>query len=473
MRKRLLALLTCFLLCASLVMPVGAAEVSDKFTLINQIALYIEQNYKFNTTSELVKNRALEYMLKTGDTDIDNILDAMMDNLDDYSRYFTEEEYADFTEALTASLRGIGVSVRKVKGGCAVLDVLSYSPAEKAGVKKFDVITEIDGKDIADLSIDEISSLIRGEEATTVKIAVKRIGQEQTLYFDIIRANVEESTVSWKKLDDETAYIEFTSLTLNSDVFMKAALDEIDKCGIKKIVLDLRDNTGGYLDATVNICSMFVPEGPVGYIDYKDPEKLETFYSDNKKPKYSLAVLINGNTASGAELLSGTIQDYGIGKLFGEKSFGKGTVQTTLQLKNGGAIKLTIGKYYTAKKQDVAKDHVNPDVKVENSYMKMSTDGFEELDFDNAVTLGSEGKHVLAIEQRLELLGLMDSSDEVADSETMDAIALMKTYYGEAPSYETDINFLSYLNSFDYESHYTVNDRQLEAAYNYLKGIKK
>lgn len=454
-------------------MPVGAAEISDKFTLINQIALYIEQNYKFNTTSELVKNRALEYMLKSGDTDIDNILDAMMDSLDDYSRYFTEEEYADFTEALTASLRGIGVSVRKVKGGCAVLDVLSYSPAEKAGVKKYDVITEIDGKSIADLSIDEISALIRGEEATAVKIAVKRIGQEKTLCFDIIRANVEESTVSWKKLDDETAYIEFTSLTLNSDVFMKAALDEIDKCGIKKIVLDLRDNTGGYLDATVNICSMFVPEGPVGYIDYKDPEKLETFYSDNKKPKYSLAVLINGNTASGAELLSGTIQDYGVGKLFGEKSFGKGTVQTTLQLKNGGAIKLTIGKYYTAKKQDVAKDHINPDVKVENSYIKMSTDGFEELDFDNEVTLGSEGKHVLAIEQRLKLLGLMDTADEVADSETLDAIALMKTYYGEAPSYETDINFLSYLNSFDYESHYTVNDRQLEAAYNYLKGIKK
>lgn len=473
MRKRLLAFLTVLLLCTSLIIPVGAAEVSDKFTLINQIALYIEQNYKFNTTSELVKNRALKYMLESGDTDVDNILAAMMDGLDDYSRYFTEEEYTEFSDALTASLRGIGVSVIKVKGGCAVLDVLSHSPAEKAGVKKYDVITEIDGKSIADLTIDEISALIRGEEATSVKIAVKRMGQEQKLGFDIIRANVEESTVSWKKLDDDTAYIEFTSLTLNSDVFMKAALDEIDKCGIKKIVLDLRDNTGGYLDATVNICSMFVPEGPVGYIDYKDPEKLETFYSDNKKPKYSLAVLINGNTASGAELLSGTIQDYGIGKLFGEKSFGKGTVQTTLQLKNGGAIKLTIGKYYTAKKQDVANDHINPDVKVENSYIKMSTDGFEELDFDNEVTLRSKGKHVLAIEQRLKLLGLMDMADEVADSATMDAIALMKTYYGEAPSYETDINFLSYLNSFDYESHYTVNDRQLEAAYDYLKGIKK
>lgn len=463
----------CVLLCVVTVFPVCAEETDiDKFALINQVALYIEQNYKFNTTSELLKNRALEYVLETGDTELDGILSAMLESLDDYTKYFTKEEYEEFSEALTASLKGIGVSVRKVKSGCAVIDLLSYSPAEKAGIKKLDVITAVDGQNVSELGIDEISAMIRGEEATSVNIEVKRIGEDKPLYFDVIRANVEESTVSWKKLDDETAYIEFTSLTLNSDVFMQKTLKEIDACGIKKIVLDLRDNTGGYLDATVNICSMFVPEGPVGYVDYKDPDKLETFYSDNKAPKYKLAVLINGSTASGAELLSGTIQDYGVGKLFGEQSFGKGTVQTTMQLRNGGAIKVTIGKYYTAKKQDVVRDHINPDVEVENTYAKMSTDTFAELDFDKKITAGDTGDYVLALEQRLELFGYIDGADLVADEKTMEAVALMKTYYGEDPSYDTDVNFLSYINSFDYESHYKVNDRQLEEAWNYLKGLE-
>lgn len=472
MRKRLFSGLLALLLCLSFVVPAFAEDEVDKFSIINQIAIYAEQNYKFGVTSEQLKNRALEYMLENNDTDLDNVLTAMLGSLDDYTRYFTKEQYENFTGALTASLRGIGVRVRAVKSGAAVIGVLSGSPAEKAGIKAFDIITAVGDKSLAGLTMDEAASLIQGDEATSVSLRVKRAGEENELNFDIVRANVEESTVSWSKLDDETAYISFTSLTLNSDVFMRKVLGEIDEAGIKKIVLDLRDNGGGYLEATVNICSMFVPEGVVGYIDYKDPDKLETFYSDNKNPKYQLAVLINGNTASGAELLSGTIQDTGVGKLFGEQSFGKGTVQTTAQLKNGGAIKLTIGKYYTAKKQDVAKNHINPDVAVENSYYKINDSSFREIDFDNEVKEGSVGDNVLAIEERLAALGYLDKADNVADADTMEAVALLKTAYGSDPIKKADIDFLAYINSIDYSKIYKTNDRQLKAAWDYLKGLK-
>lgn len=472
MRKRLFSGLLALLLCLSFAVPAFAEDEVDKFSIINQIAIYAEQNYKFGVTSEQLKNRALEYMLENNDTDLDNVLTAMLGSLDDYTRYFTKEQYENFTGALTASLRGIGVRVRAVKSGAAVIGVLSGSPAEKAGIKAFDIITAVGDKSLAGLTMDEAASLIQGDEATSVSLRVKRAGEENELNFDIVRANVEESTVSWSKLDDETAYISFTSLTLNSDVFMRKVLGEIDEAGIKKIVLDLRDNGGGYLEATVNICSMFVPEGVVGYIDYKDPDKLETFYSDNKNPKYQLAVLINGNTASGAELLSGTIQDTGVGKLFGEQSFGKGTVQTTAQIKNGGAIKLTIGKYYTAKKQDVAKNHINPDVAVENSYYKINDSSFHEIDFDNEVKEGSVGDNVLAIEERLAALGYLDEADNVADADTMEAVALLKTSYGSDPIKKADIDFLAYINSIDYSKIYKTNDRQLKAAWDYLKGLK-
>lgn len=472
MRKKITALLLALVLSVSFICPTFAEEL-DGFNLINQIAIYAEQNYKFGVTAEQLKNRALEYIFDNNDTSMDNVLSAMLGSLDDYTRYFTKEEYEDFTGALTASLCGIGVLVRKVKSGAAVIDVLEHSPAQKAGIKKLDIITSVDGQDVSGKSISDISEIIQGNEATAVKIGIKREGESLPIYFDIIRANVEESTVSWKKLDDETAYISFTSITLNSDVFMKKALKEIDNEGITKIVLDLRDNGGGYLDATVNICSMFVPEGVVGYIDYKDPEKLETFYSDNKNPKYRLAVLINGNTASGAELLSGTIQDTGVGKLFGEQSFGKGTVQTTAALRNGGAIKLTIGKYYTANKQDVAQNHINPDVELQNSYIQVKEEELEPVDFDNEVKAGSEGKNVLAIEQRLCVLGFMNEADEKADDETMEAIALMKSAYGADPTVKADIDFLAYLNSVEYGKLYVTNDRQLSAAWEYLKGLER
>lgn len=473
MRKKILTCLIAALLCISFILPVCAEDPGlDKFELVNQVALFLEQNYKFGVTSEQLKNTALEYMLKNSDTDVDHVLAAMLGSLDDYTRYFTDEEYKNFTGALTASLKGIGVTVQKVKSGVAVTGVLEYSPAQKAGIEVFDVITSVNGNDVKGMDVSKVADLIRGDEGTSVKVGIKRIGKEEPVYFDIVRANVEQSPVYYYKIDDETAYIYLSQLTLNSDVFMQEALNEIDKRGIKKIVLDLRDNGGGYLDATVNICGMFVPEGVVGYIDYKDPEKVETFYSENKNPKYKLAVLINGNTASGAELLSGTIQDTGVGKLFGEQSFGKGTVQTTHALRNGGAIKVTVGKYYTAKKQDVAKNHINPDVLVENSYFKINEEKMESLDFDNFISEGSQGKNVLAIEERLKALGYLDEADEVADDDTMQAIAYLKADYGQDPDYDANIDFLSYINSIEYDEIYTINDRQFKAAYDYLKGLE-
>ena len=374
MRNKLKVLVITVLLVFSFFVPVNSAEIDD-FTIVNQVSLYIEQNYKFGITSVQLKNKALEYMLSTGDTNLDNVLDAMFSLLDDYSVYFTEEEYADFLGEVNASLCGIGASVVATKGGVAVLEVIPYSPAEKAGIKKYDIIVSVDGTSFDGMSISEATTYMKGEAGTSVKVGVKRYGVEEIIYFDIVRANVEMSPVSWKKLDDETAYVYISSLTINADVFMKEALKEIDKLGITKIVLDLRDNPGGHITSTVNICEMFMPEGPVGYVDYKDETKMETYYSENKNPKYKLAVLINGNTASGAEFLSGGLQDTKVGVLFGETSFGKGTVQTTKQLVNGGAIKLTVAKYYTAGKQDVASNKIVPDYEVKNSYRQLRRSG--------------------------------------------------------------------------------------------------
>ncbi len=471
MRKILRALILSFVLILSLIVPVHGEE-TNYFDIVNHISMYAEQNYKFGITSIQLKNRALEYMLSTGDTNIDNVLKAMFDGLDDYSVYFTEEEFNAFLGDVNASLCGIGASVVKGKEGSVIVEVLPFSPAEKAGLKKYDTIVSVDGLSIAGMTVSEATQYTRGEAGTTVNIGIKRLGENETLYFDIVRANVETNPVTLKILDEETAYIGLSILSVNSDVFMKEALGKVDELGIKKIVLDLRDNPGGHITSTVNICEMFMPEGPVGYVDYKDPAKMETYYSENKNPKYSLAVLINGNTASGAEFLSGGLQDTKVGVLFGETSYGKGTVQTTRELANGGGIKLTVAKYYTAGKQDVASDKINPDFEIKNSYRQLREEAFEALDFETEFNVGSIGKGVLAIEQRLCVLGYMEEADENFDEETMNAVRTFKAYNNMGTDPLVNFDFIAYLNNIEYDKQYEEVDRQLEAALEYLGGIE-
>lgn len=471
MRKNITAVVISVILIFSLIIPVNAEMNIDAFTFINQMSFYIEQNYKFGVTSVQLKNAAMQYMLSTGDTDTDNVLRAMMDILDEHSIYMTEKEYENFTNSVNATLCGIGVTVVINKAGAMVVEIHRFSPAEKAGIKKYDIITSVNGENIAGCELAKATELMKGEAGTTVNIGIKHLGSEETFYYDIVRGNVEVSPVTWKKLSEDTAYISISSLTLNADLYVKDALKEIDKLGIKKIVLDLRDNPGGHITSTVNICEMFMPEGPVAYIDYKNPEKMETYYSENKNPKYSLAVLINGNTASGAELLSGGIQDTKVGVIFGESSYGKGTAQNTVSLINGGAVKLTVAKYYTAGKQDVAKNKINPDFEVKNSYKQVNEEKFEPLDFDSEYIVGSEGKGVLAIEQRLEVLGYMDEADEVFTEETMEAVQEYKAYNGMLPLAVVDFDFIAYLNNVEYNKMYIEVDKQLEAATKYLEEL--
>ena len=470
MRKKFGALILVLIMVLGMMYPAGATEVSE-FDIVNMISLYAEQSYKFGITSVQLKNKALDYMLSTGDTDIDNVLKAMFNGLDDYTVYFTKEEYEEFLGDVSATLCGIGANVVKGRDGSVILEVIPFSPAEKAGLKPFDVIVSVDGTDITEMSVSEATKYTRGEAGTTVKVGIKRIGEENIIYYDIVRANVETSPVTWRKLDDETAYISLSILSINADFFMREALKEIDKLGIKKIILDLRDNPGGHIGSTVNICEMFMPAGPVGYVDYKDPEKMETYYSENKNPEYKLAVLINGNTASGAEFLSGGIQDTKVGVLFGETSFGKGTVQHTRELTNGGAVKLTVAKYYTAGKQDVARDKINPDFEVKNAYRQLKEDAFKPLDFETEFKVGSKGEGVLAIEQRLVVLGYMYEADEEFTEETMNAVRILKASNGMSVEECVEFDFIAFLNNVEYDKMYEEVDRQFEAAYNYLKEI--
>lgn len=471
MGKRIFTLILAATIAFSWTNFAFAKEDNTNFNIINDVSNFVEKNYKFGMTAERMKNEALCYMLQNNDTNIDNVLKAMFKLLDEHSTYFTKDEFEKFESAVTASMSGIGTGVMMTKAGVAVTDITKFSPAEKAGLKPFDIIVSADGETLVGKTIDEAANLIKGMAGTTVKIGVKRYGTEGVLYFDIVRGNVEQSTVYWEKISDDIAYLGISMLTLNCDVFVREALKEIDAAGIKKIVLDLRDNSGGYLDSTVNICSMFMPSGVAGYVDYKDPKKLETYYSTNDAPKYKLAVLINGATASGAEFLSGGLQDTGIGKVFGEQSYGKGTVQSTIPIVNGGAFKLTVAKYYTSGKQDVAKDHINPDVEISNSYKKLNEENLEFMDTESYIGIGTEGKNVLALEQRLNALGFLENADEKFDSDSMKAVQLCKATYGMEPSPLVDVEFLYYINNIEYDRLYVTIDRQLEAAVEYLKGI--
>lgn len=477
MKKRVISLILCLFMLFPLC--IRAEEATDPnqilleqhgFDFIIELADFIAANYKFDVTSEQLKDRAIKYMYETGDTSFDGVMRAMFTLLDAHSAYFTKEEFEAFVSYADGSTVGIGVNIVSTSKGLLVIDVFDGSPAQKAGIIKGDVITTVGDVDIKGMDIEGCTVLIKGEAGTTVKIGLTR--QTEAISLNIVRGNVEINPVSVQIIDDKTAYLRLSQFTLNSDYYIKNALSELDKKGITKIALDLRDNPGGYLHAAVSICDSFLPAGPVVYISYKDPKNDEIFYSTNKAPKYKLAVLVNQNTASAAELFAGSAQDTGVAKVFGENTYHKGTVQTTTELVTGAALKITIAKYYTAKKQDVNATGIIPDFKINNDFIYADESKLEQLDFDNYPKIGDSSKAVLAIEQRLSLLGYMiDEPDDNFDDLTAAAIEQFNQTVSGKKSDIVDFNLIFKLNNIEYSKIKLLLDNQLESALTYLKEL--
>lgn len=294
---------------------------------------------------------------------IDGAIDGMVKSLNDpHSNYLSPKMYKTLMEQTEGSFAGIGVVMgmdneQKIH----IVGIMENSPGQKAGLQEGDEILAVDGVPITQMAFDEVAAHVRGQAGTDVVLTIMRDNANQDI--TITRDNIKLKTVGHKMLDNNIGYIQIVSFSEDTANEFNEAYNDLKNQGMKALVLDLRNNPGGLLTTCVEIAKKLVPKGEIVSIVDKQGNK-ETYSSSLEAPEYPLVVLINKNSASASEILSGAIQDTKAGTIIGNTSYGKGSVQTILPMFEDDAVKLTIAKYYTPSGRSIDGTGITPDIEI-------------------------------------------------------------------------------------------------------------
>ena len=365
--KRILIIAITITLILIAPLSVSAAEITNYDAIIE---IY-----------ELLKN---DHLSNIDDASLEKgAIKGMIEALGDpHTRYFTEEEYRQFIEDLDGDFVGIGVYISEESEYIRVQSVIKGSPAEAAGLQGLDLIISVDGTDLKGKSTEETSSLIRGEAGTNVLLKIKR--GEKMFDLTIKRAQIHIPAVDSEMLDNKIGYLQINSFSSSVDSEAAAELTKLKDQGMEKLIIDVRNNPGGYLNAVLNLCTKFIKQGSIVHV--RDNESNESTYSISNGTDWQLptVLLINSGSASASEIFAGALKEYNVATIVGTKTFGKGTVQHLLTLKNGGHLKLTVNEYYTSKKAKVDGVGIAPDIGIADEAKQLE---FAKLYLTNLNTL--------------------------------------------------------------------------------------
>ncbi len=353
------------LIILTLLMGHSAAFATDNETyknlkLFNEVLNMVEKNYVEEIDPKVVIHGAINGMIKS---------------LDPHSVFMTAEQYNDLKIDTKGTFSGLGIVITMQDDMIIVVAPIEDKPAFIAGVKAGDKIIKIDGETVKDFTIMDAVHKLRGKKGTKVTITIVREDEDDPIDFDIVRDIIEIKSVKHRTYYEDIGYIRISN-------FQETTADELDKAlkeinagdvHLKGLVLDLRNNPGGLLGQSVKVSDMFLKSGVIVSSKgrTKDSEHIYTARDDGCEPKCPVIILINGGTASAAEIVSGALHDNKRAILLGSQTFGKGSVQTIVPLKDGSALKLTIAKYYTPAGESIQARGIVPDIAVE--YTKPAT----------------------------------------------------------------------------------------------------
>lgn len=284
---------------------------------------------------------------------------------DPYSRYYTEEEYEQENKGNEGSYSGIGVVITEnSEGGILVTECYEGGPAELAGMESGDVISAVDGEDITEKTTAQVSQMIKDDEDGKVVLTIHRTEVEEPLEIAVSVTDVELPTVFSDMLENHVGYLRISEFSMVTPKQFEEQFGGLQKMGMEKLVIDLRYNPGGVLGSVCGVLEQILPEGLIVYMEDKYGNRQDETCEGKTPLEIPLAVLVNEESASAAEVFAGTVQDYGIGTIVGTTTYGKGIVQTIIPLNDGSAVKLTTAKYYTPNGNDIHKVGIKPDVEV-------------------------------------------------------------------------------------------------------------
>ena len=358
--KRRWQLTACCLLTAVLT---TAAIVGTEAVLLNRLTGSVSESVRFLRTMKLLKRNY------NGEVDshqlFDGALKGMVESVGDpYTVYLNKKDFQQLSEMTVGSFGGIGIVFGKRGNDYVVISALEDNPGAKAGIKSGDIITAIDDKSTREMNMEQVANKIRGKYGTIVTLELKdKEGKLRKV--NVVRAEIKNPSVAGQMLaNTKIGYIRIAIFNENTGDDFAKKYAELEKQGMQALVLDLRENPGGILDAGVDVAKMLVPKGPIVSVIDKNGNKFEET-SSLEKVKYPLAVLVDHGSASASEIVAGAIKDTKSGKLFGVKTFGKGSVQSVYRLDNNTAVKITVAKYYTPSGVSIHNVGIEPDVKVE------------------------------------------------------------------------------------------------------------
>ncbi|SDL90073.1 S41 family peptidase [Bacillus sp. OK048] len=297
---------------------------------------------------------------------INGAIDGMVKALDDpYTDYMSLEEAAQFHSSIDSSFQGIGAEIQEKDGHIMIVSPIKGSPAEKAGLKPNDIIAMVDGKSLQGMTSTEAVAIIRGKKGTKVELTIHRSGTDAPVVVPIIRDNIPIETVYGEMAGEGIAKVQITSFSKNTPKELTEKLNELQKQGMKGLVLDLRHNPGGLLDEAISISSLFVPKGKlILKVEDRNGKTKEYPSLNDGNPDFPLVVLIDKGSASASEILAGAVSESAGVKLVGETSFGKGTVQTAKDFPDKSNIKFTTAKWLTPNGNWIHKKGIKPDFEV-------------------------------------------------------------------------------------------------------------
>jgi carboxyl-terminal processing protease len=327
----------------------------------------LPERLNYNSVNEVYQALRRKY---DGKLDENALMTGMKKGLveaagDPYTTYLDTTEAKDFKEQLDGSFTGIGAELSKQGTNIVVISPISGYPAEKAGIKPKDIIAEIDGQDASGLSVDEAVKRIRGEKGTTVKLTVIR-GDQQRIDMSIVRDTITIPSVEYKVVDNNIGYIKISRFSEDTAGLVDKAAKDFNEKAVKGVVLDLRNNPGGYLNSAVSVSNQWLKDGQLILEEKRAGRVIQSFSAqgDGQLVGIPTVVLINEGSASASEITAGALKDNKVATVVGVTSFGKGSVQEFNSFKGGDVLKVTVARWYTPSGKNIDKEGIEPNYTV-------------------------------------------------------------------------------------------------------------
>lgn len=418
--------------------------LDERIDTLEQYIRFIQSKYTDEVTYEELLDAAFE---------------GVNDALDPFSVYYPNQEEADaFTSSVAGQYTGIGIAFKTTAQGALVSSVMGGGPAAGAGIHEADVITHVDGKDIRGLESSAVQALLLGEENTSVTVTINRDGQG--LSFTPVRKTIHVDHVGYTMLDNKIAYVRIAEFDNDAQEEFAAVAQQLLKEGATSVILDLRDNPGGYLNGAIEIADLILSSGDITHLQTQG-NIFKTYSADaTKSLALDMVVLVNDNTASASELLAAALQDNKAATVVGTKTYGKGVAQTLYNLKDGSAFKLSVFYFLTPDKQPINKVGITPDYVVASGGDEALLDAynaFAPLSEKVKPALGSTGLNVYGVQQRLALLGYAVEITGTFDQGTLTALKAFQSENGLYPYGVADYTTMATLDKAAY-SRATVGD---------------